>query len=203
MSRRSSRRPSSSTTSAPSGGASGSTRMPVWSSPTPSSRAEQIMPSLTCPIGLARGDGEAAGQYGAGQRDRHPVADGEVTGTADDPPGAGAGVHLAAADGLAVAGDELLDGEHLADQYAGDIGADRLNPLDLQADPQQRIRRLSGGVRWQVDVAAQPGQRDPHQASIPKANVNRTSPSTRSRMSGMSCRNIRVRSSPIPRAKQL
>src|SRR5450759_4689328 len=53
---------------------------------------------------------------------------------------AGAGAHLAAADGLAVAGDELLDGEHLAVQHAGDIGAGRLNPLDLQADPQQRIR---------------------------------------------------------------
>ena len=39
------------------------------------------------------------------------------------------------------------------------------------------------------------------QASDPNARVNRTSPSTMSRMSGMPLRNCRVRSMPIPNAK--
>jgi hypothetical protein len=49
MSSTSSRRPSSSTAGAPTSGCPSSTRMPVWSSPTPSSRDEQIIPSLTWP----------------------------------------------------------------------------------------------------------------------------------------------------------
>ena len=39
----------------------GSTMMPSWSSPRPSSRSEQIMPSEMWPVGLARGDRETAG----------------------------------------------------------------------------------------------------------------------------------------------
>ena len=53
----------------------------------------------------------------------------------------------------------------------------------------------SGG---QVDVLPQPGQRDPHQTSIPNGRVKRTSPSTMSRMSSTPWRNIRVRSMPMP-----
>ncbi len=45
----SSRSPSSSTTSAPRWVSAGRIRMPLWSSPMPSSRAEQIMPSDTWP----------------------------------------------------------------------------------------------------------------------------------------------------------
>ncbi len=41
----SSRSPSSSTTSVPMGVPAASTMMPLWSSPSPSSRSEQIMPS--------------------------------------------------------------------------------------------------------------------------------------------------------------
>ncbi len=44
MSSTSSRRPSSSMASAPTSASGGRTRMPLWSSPRPSSRAEQIMP---------------------------------------------------------------------------------------------------------------------------------------------------------------
>ena len=55
-----------------------STRMPVWSSPMPSSRDEQIIPSLTWPYVLRAVMAKPPGQRRARQRDHDPVADGEV-----------------------------------------------------------------------------------------------------------------------------
>ena len=50
-------------------------------------------------------------------------------------------------------------------------------------------------------MLAQPRHRDAHQTSSPNGTVKRTSPSTMSRMSSTPCRNISVRSMPIPKAK--
>ena len=64
-------------------------------------------------------------------------------------------------------------------------------------------RSTGGHVVRQVDVLADPGQRGAHghQISVPKGGVKRTSPSTMSRMSETPCRNISVRSRPMPNAK--
>ena len=74
--------------------------------------------------------------------------------------------------------------------------------LDLEAGGDQPLGELAAGdVGRQVGVLPQPGQRRAHQISIPKGSVKRTSPSTMSRMSSAPCRNIRVRSMPMPNAK--
>src|SRR5690606_203939 len=97
----------------------------------------------------------------------------------------------------------VVERQHPADdQRALDVGAGALERLELQAEVGQaggQVRR--GDVVREVDVLAQPGKRDPHQISIPKGRVNRTSPSTMSRMSSMPWRNISVRSRPMPKAK--
>ena len=155
------------------------------------------------PVGLARGDLEAARQHGARQRDHHEVADGEVGGPADHAArGLLADVDLAPPDRLLEAG-ELLDLEHAADLHrAGDLRR-RVDLLDLEADAHEglagRLRRRQVG-----DVLGQPGLQHTHEGSscqMPKARLNRTSPSTMSRMSGMPLRNCRVRSMPMPNAK--
>ena len=70
-----------------------------------------------------------------------------------------------------------------------------------------RRRATSAGVDvgtgLERHVLKQPGQRDPHHASIPNARLNRTSPSTASLMSVRPCLIIRVRSMPSPKAKPL
>ena len=77
--------------------------------------------------------------------------------------------------------------------------------LDLDAEVDQRLLQVAGGqVGRQVDVLAQPGQiptRMTQCTSMPNARVNRTSPSTMSRMSLTPWRNISVRSMPMPNAK--
>ena len=85
----------------------------------------------------------------------------------------------------------------------GDVGAGRLERLELEAERGQPVREVAGGdVVRQVDVLADPGQRGAHgQISVPKAAVKRTSPSTMSRMSSTPWRNISVRSMPMPNAK--
>ena len=77
----------------------------------------------------------------------------------------------------------------------------RVDGLDLEAGRDQPLGQLAAGdVGRQVGVLAQPGQRRPHQISVPKGRAKRTSPSTMSRMSSAPCRDIRVRSMPIPNA---
>ena len=79
---------------------------------------------------------------------------------------------------------------------------DPLHGLDLEPGADEPVgHRAPGLALGQRDVLAQPGQRDPHQISIPNGRVKRTSPSTMSRMSSTPWRNIRVRSMPIPNAK--
>ena len=148
-------------------------------------------------VRLARGDREVAGQHGAGEDHDDLVADGEVTGAADDLlrfTGAvgGADVDGAEADGLLEA-LQLLDGQDLSDdEGALEAGADLLDGLDLEADGDELGLHVTAGLaRGQVDVLPQPGKRDAHQISIPNGRVKRTSPSTMSRMSSTLWRNIR------------
>src|SRR5207237_10620356 len=58
-----------------------------------------------------------------------------------------------------------------------------------------------GRIGRRIHPLPQPRDGYPHQTSIPKARVNRTSPSIMSRMSDTPLRNIRVRSMPMPNAK--
>jgi hypothetical protein len=84
--------------------------------------------------------------------------------------------------------------------------ANLLDRLDFQPGRGQPPGDLGGGgVGFGLErhVFQQPGQRDPHHASIPNALLNRTSPSTVSLMSVTPCRIIRVRSMPSPKAKPL
>ena len=152
-----------------------------------------------------RGDLEAAGQDRARQRDDHEVAGDEVAGAADDAADAAAGgadVDLAPADRLLEL-RELLDLEHAAhDQRAVDAGTDRLDRLDLEPGADEAGGDVAAGLaRGDLDELAQPRQRRAHQASTPNASEKRTSPSTMSRMSLTPLRNIRVRSTPMPKAK--
>ena len=95
----------------------GSTRMPAWSSPMPelARRADHAVADVA--VGLARGDREAAGQHGAGQRDDDVVADGEVARAADDAPRLGRRRRRPGSSGsvLPLECGLLLDGEHPAD----------------------------------------------------------------------------------------
>ena len=161
-------------------------------------------------VGLARRDLEAAREDRAGQGHHDEVALDEVARTADDAPHArgvrvpvgGAHVDLAPADRLLELG-ELLDRAHVPDdERAGHVGAEVLDLLELEPDGHEAVADRLGrlGLR-QVDVVPHPGQRDAHQTSMPNCVVKRMSPSTISRMSVTSWRNISVRSMPMPKAK--
>ena len=164
-------------------------------------------PVRDVPVGLPGGDLEPAGQVRAGQCQRHPVTGREVDRPADHAAlrgvVRGAGAHLAVADRLLEPG-ELLDRGDLGDHDAVDVVPDLLDGLDLQAgrgEPPGHLGRVGGGVY--PSGGQQPGQWDAHQASIPNARLNRTSPSRVSRMSVTPCRTMRVRSMPSPNAKPL
>ena len=99
----------------------------------------------------------------------------------------------------------LLGGE--VEDAADDDGtlhvtADLLDGLDLEAGAHERVGELPAGeVGGQGRVLAQPGDRGPHRAVPTSERLNRTSPSTMSRMSSAAFRNINVRSTPMPKAK--
>src|SRR5262249_44359061 len=160
-------------------------------------------------VRLARGDREAAGQHGARQDHDDPVADGEVAGTADDLLWLSRAVGLADVDRAEpdrlLEALQFLDGQHLADhQRPLEVGAELLDGLHLETYLDELgLDVAPGHSRRQVDVLPQPRKRDPHQISIPNGRVNRTSPSTMSRMSSTLWRNISIRSMPNPNAKPL
>ena len=154
-------------------------------------------------VGLARRDLEPARQHGARQRHDDQVPDLEVERPAHHPTRLRlADLHVAPAHRLAVRVLLLLEVEDPPDhQGAGHVRAGRLQGLELEAEERQPVGQLvDGQVGRQVDVLTKPRHRDPHHSSIPKARANRTSPSTMSRMSCTSCRNINVRSIPMPNA---
>ncbi len=160
-------------------------------------------PVAELPIGLARGDGEAAGQHRAGQRHRHPVADLEVERPADHPAGAGLrhrDIHPAH---VLLLGLDDLDRDDLADDDPGEVVTDGLDGLHLETGPDQRLGdRLR---RWQaVDGLPQPRHENFHdQLPVPNRRPKRMSPSTKSRISRTLCRIIAARSRPIPNANPL
>ena len=125
----------------------GSTMMPSWSSPRPSSLAEQIIPARDVAVGLAGGDLEAAGQHAAGEHDDHEVARREVVRPADDALGLAGAVGVADVDGAPVDGLAVLlrlglHRQHAADhQRAGDVVAGTLERLELEAQRGQPVRR--------------------------------------------------------------
>src|SRR5690606_1833626 len=114
----------------------------------------------------------------------------------------GADADRAPAHGRAVGVGPLGEVERPPDDGGtGPVGAGLVDRLDLQPGTDQPRGGLTAGdVGREVGVLAQPGHGDAHQISIPNAAANLTSPSTMSRMSSMPCRNISVRSRPIPNA---
>ena len=160
-------------------------------------------------VGLARGDLESSCEDRAWQRDDHEITFGEIARSADDSAHArslgvavsGTHLHLTPADRLLEL-RELVDRTHETDdERAGDIGAEVFDLLELESDGDQPLTDCLGRlVRGDIDVVPQPGQWDAHQTSMPNCVVKRMSPSTISRMSVTSCRNISVRSIPMPNA---
>jgi hypothetical protein len=127
-------------------------------------------------VGLARGDAEVAGQHRARQRDDDGVALDEVAGAADDA-ALTRGVRVAVrsadldpaeADRLLEAG-ELLDLQDAADhERAGDTAADDVDVLELEPDRDEALADALGGlVGGDVDVLAQPRERDAHRVRPP------------------------------------
>ena len=121
-------------------------------------------------VGLALADLEAAGQHRAGLGQRHPVADREVGGAADDPEVALAaglvaflGRDLAVPDRLLELG-QFLDREDFGDDDAADVVAGRLDGLHLEpggGQPLGHLGRLDGHLHRRI--LAQPGKRKLHQ----------------------------------------
>ena len=90
----------------------------------------------------------------------------------------------------------------LADVVPAAADAAGVQPLLLQPHGHEVGGDLrTGHTLRQLDVLAQPVDRNPHQISIPNCALKRTSPSMISRMSARWLRNIRLRSTPIPKAK--
>ncbi len=167
-------------------------------------------------VRLPRGQQEPTRERRARERHDDEVADDEVVGAADDAAGAavlgrlaGAGVvnaHVdaAPADDLAVLLRLVDDAQHAADrERTGDLGR-RLDAFDLEARADQRVADVTtGDVGRQGYELPYPGNRCPHRAPPTSDRLNRTSPSTMSRMSAALLRNIRLRSTPMPNAKPL
>ena len=83
-----------------------------------------------------------------------------------------------------------------------DAGADRLDGLDLEAGADEAGSDVASALTGRdLDELTEPRQWRAHQASTPNASEKRTSPSTMSRMSLTPLRNMRVRSTPMPKAK--
>ncbi len=182
---------------------------PVVVLPDPELADRADHPGRDVAVGLAGADrqGSLRGrQRAAGQDHRDEVADAEVVRPADDAlrlAGAVGVAHvdLAPVDRLAVL---LLLGRHLQDAPDDERAADAAGVQSLLLEPHGHEvggDLLAGDPFGQRDVVAQPVDRNPHQISIPNCALKRTSPSIISRMSAIPCRNIAVRSTPIPKAK--
>jgi len=142
-------------------------------------------------VSLSGCDGKAAGQERPGEHDDHEVIEREVLGATDDslrralgePLTVLAHVHLTPADRLAVRLrflDELQDPAN--DEGTADVAT--VQALLLQAHPDQAGGDLATGRdRRPLHVLGKPRNGRPHQISIPNCVLNRTSPSTISRMS--------------------
>ena len=121
------------------------------------------------PIGLARGDREAAREHTAGQHHDDQVAGREVVRTAHDALRLTGAVGIADVDGAPVDGLAVLlrlrlHGQHPADhQRPGDRVAGSVDALQLEPERGQPGGELLGGdVGGQVDVLADPGDGGAH-----------------------------------------
>jgi hypothetical protein len=181
-------------------------------------------------VGLPGGDRESPRQHRPGQRDDDESTGLGVRCATDDPPRLVlADVHRTPADGLAV----LLRLGLAAENPADDERAAHLRPVDLLDLQPAGHGEFGEGVDGHLgrggNELPQPGHRDTHdetpdsagfadiagarpaghleqkrsQAEAARDRANRTSPSTMSCMSEMPCRNISVRSIPIPKANPL
>ena len=159
------------------------------------------------PVRLAGGDGEAAGEHRPGQRDDDEVPDVEVAGPADDPRressmlcGPTSTWHQRMVLPF-FCGSSTKSSTRPMTSGPVTSGPGLIDRLDLETGADQRGGQSSAvQILRQGRVLAQPAQRGPHRASPTRARLNRTSPSIMSRMSSELLRNIRVRSTPIPKA---
>ena len=140
-------------------------------------------------------DPAVAGQDGAGQGDRDPLAGRDVRRAADDVE------RFAAPDRhpgqrQPVRPRVLLDRQQLADDDVVPVGAPAVDALDLHPEQGQA---LGEALRRQVDVdeLAQPAERDPHR----NCSRKRRSFSMYRRRSPTPWRRLAIRSTPIPNAK--
>ena len=162
------------------------------------------MPSDTWPYVLRAAMSKSPGNRapGSATTTRSPAA--KLWAPQTMPRGSGSpDVHRAPVDRLAVA---VLLGRELEDaadhDRALDVAAHLVDGLDLEPGADERVGQLpTGQVGGQGRVLAQPGDRRPHRAVPTSERLNRTSPSTMSRMSSAAFRNINVRSTPMPKAK--
>ena len=193
---------SASLSGVPGSHSSGRTMMPAWSSPSSSSCSERIIPSDTEPRSVACSSTRPVGKHGAGQRDGDGGAGREVPRAAHDLARLSLPhVHRAQLEPVGVG--VLARLEHPPDAVETEVAvgvgdAARLDRPHLAAREQQPLRELRRG-HVDVDVVAQPGERNPHQNCL----STRRSFSQNMRMSGMPRRCAAMRSSPKPHAKPL
>ncbi len=187
----------------------GSTMMPSWSSPRPSSRSEAIIPSDTWPYvsRLAMAKPPARTAPGRATTTRSPTTKLLAPQTIPRIPGvsgwpcAGPTSTWHQRIGFLKPVSSSIVEDPADDERPGDVAADGVDLLELEPGVDHALADVRDvDVAREVDVLPQPGQRDPHQTSMPNCVAKRTSPSTMSRMSVTSCRNIRVRSTPMPKA---
>ena len=189
MSSTSSRRCSTGAASSPGTGSApprrpeSSTMIPSCSSPRPSSRAEQIIPSETCPYVFRAAMANPPGSTAPGSETttRSPTAKlcapqtmPREAGTSRPPhPSEPRGVVVlrpdvdpAPADDLAVLLRLVDVGQHPTDhQRTGDIGTGLLDRLDLQTGADQVLGQAATvEIVGQRGVVPQPAQRRPHRA---------------------------------------
>ncbi len=120
-------------------------------------RAHHALGELAAQLALL--DGEAAGEFRAGQGERHPVADLEVLRAADDLAGLRAGGHLAEAEPVGIRMGDVAD--HLGDDDVGIVDPAPLDALDLRTAIGQPLdERLDGTVERQVVL--KPAEREFH-----------------------------------------
>ena len=171
------------------------------------------------PVGLAGGDGEIAGQHGSGQGDHDMSPTAKLWAPQTMPrdelspgrcaarrrPGtSGSSCRCSAAPRRSPSTLPITSGPVTSAPAV-------LDGLDLEPGPDQGLGQAATvKLIGQRGVLAQPAQRRPHRLSLhdrahraspTSERLKRTSPSIMSRMSSELLRNIRVRSTPIPKAK--
>ena len=143
-----------STSGVPGSGPSGSTMIPAWSSPRPTSSSARIIPREACPRSSRSSSGwSKIGQERAGQRDGDRRAGLEVPRAADDLARV-ALPHVDLADAEPVGVRVRVDLEHAADEEAAEVAvhvrdADVDDALDLERRDRTSRSAISSRSRRQ------------------------------------------------------